>query len=86
MCFSVVCLCMDESCLTGHFLPEPPPHPNVLKFFLFQNNILHNKCCVSHKSICCYCLKVTLAGNNFLILVYSCIWKNFKDLFCNIKS
>ena len=69
MSFSVVCLCMDESCFTGHFGPELPPYPNILKFS-FYNNILHNKC-----RICCYCLKVKLTGNNYLILVYSYIWK-----------
>ena len=25
MCFSVVCLCTDESCFMGHFLPPPNP-------------------------------------------------------------
>ena len=70
MCFRVFCLCIDESCLTGHFSPEPPPHPNIQQIS-FYNNILDNKCCASHKSICCYCLKVKLTGSNYLILVYS---------------
>ena len=34
MSFSVVCLCMDESSFTGHFGPEPPPYPNILKIFI----------------------------------------------------
>ena len=72
MSFSVVCLCMDESCFTGHFRPEPPPYPNI---FSFYNNTLHNKCCISHKYRCCYCLEVKLTGNNYLIIVYSYIWK-----------
>ena len=69
MSFSVVCLCMDEICFTGHFGLEPPPYPNILNFS-FYNNILRNKC-ISYKYICCYCLKVKLTGNNYLILAYS---------------
>ena len=34
MSFSVVFLCMDENCVTGHFGPEPPPDPNILKIFI----------------------------------------------------
>ena len=35
MSFSVVYLCMDESCFTGQFEPEPPPYSNILKKFHF---------------------------------------------------
>ena len=35
MSFSVVCLCMDESCFTGQFEPEPPPYSNIIKNFHF---------------------------------------------------
>ena len=38
MSFSVVCLCMDESCFTGHFGTEPPSYPNILEIFILHSD------------------------------------------------
>ena len=53
------------------------PTPICWKFS-FYNNIFDNTCCVSQKSMFCYYLKVTVVGNNNLIVGYSYLLKTLK--------
>ena len=74
MCFSVGCLSMDESCFHGSFLARSTTPPQYTANFHFINNILH-KNVVLFINPFVIVLKVKLVGNNYLTLVYSCIWK-----------